>query len=29
MSDIWILLAVLAAWIVLQRWLLPRCGVST
>ncbi len=29
MSDILILAAVLAAWIVLNRWLLPRLGVPT
>jgi len=28
MSDYWILI-VIAAYIVLQRWLLPRFGVQT
>jgi hypothetical protein len=29
MSDILILLAVVAAWFVLQRWILPRLGIRT
>ncbi|MGC8643826.1 MAG: hypothetical protein ACP5XB_28530 [Isosphaeraceae bacterium] len=29
MSDFLILGAVLAAWIVLNRWLLPKMGVPT
>jgi hypothetical protein len=29
MSDLLVLIAVLAGWIVLNRWLLPRMGVST
>lgn len=29
MKDILIVLAVLAAWILLNRWVLPRLGVPT
>jgi hypothetical protein len=29
MSDIWLIVGVLAAWIVLNRWVLPRMGVPT
>jgi hypothetical protein len=29
MSDGLLLLALLAAWIVLQNWILPRFGVPT
>lgn len=29
MKDFLVLLAVLAVWTVLQRWLLPRFGVPT
>lgn len=29
MRDFFVLLAVLAVWTVLQRWLLPRFGVPT
>ena len=29
MSDWMLLLALLAAWIVLQNWILPRFGVPT
>ena len=29
MSDWMMLLALLAAWIVLQNWILPRFGVPT
>jgi len=29
MKDLLILLAVLAAWILLNRWVLPRLGVPT
>ncbi len=29
MGDLWILLGVLAVWFVLNRWILPRLGVST
>jgi hypothetical protein len=29
MSDFLILAAVLAGWIILNRWLLPRMGVPT
>ncbi len=29
MSDLWILLGVVAVWFVLNRWILPRLGVTT
>lgn len=29
MSDVWTPLAVLAAWFVLNAWVLPKFGVST
>ena len=29
MSDVWILLIILGAWILLQTWILPRFGVPT
>lgn len=29
MNDILIMVAFLAAWVLLQRWLLPRLGVPT
>lgn len=29
MSDIWILLAIVAVWFVVNRWVLPRLGIST
>jgi len=29
MSEIVLLIAFLAAWIVLNRWILPRLGVAT
>jgi hypothetical protein len=29
MKDLLIVLAVLAAWILLNRWVLPRLGVPT
>jgi len=29
MNDLILFLAFLAAWILLQRWLLPRFGVPT
>ncbi len=28
-NDIWILLAFLAGWFVLNRWILPRAGIPT
>jgi len=28
MSGFWLII-VLAAWVILQRWILPRFGVST
>jgi len=27
--DVWTLIALLAAWFVLQTWVLPRFGVPT
>lgn len=29
MNDIWILLAIVAVWFVVNRWVLPRLGIST
>ncbi len=29
MSEILLLIGFLAAWIIINRWLLPRLGVST
>ena len=29
MKEIWIPLAILAAWILLNAWILPKFGVST
>lgn len=29
MKDFLILLAIFAGWFVLQRWVLPACGVQT
>jgi hypothetical protein len=29
MDDFWWYLLILAGWIVLQRWVLPKAGVST
>jgi hypothetical protein len=29
MNDIWVPIVVLAVWIVLQVWVLPRLGVPT
>ena len=29
MSDLLVMLAFLAAWVLLQTWLLPRLGVPT
>lgn len=29
MSDVWIILAIVAVWFVVNRWVLPRLGVST
>jgi hypothetical protein len=29
MNSAWLLLGILAAWLVLQRFVLPRFGVST
>jgi len=27
--DIWIILGVVAVWIILQKWILPKMGIST
>jgi len=27
--DIWIVLGIVAVWIILQKWILPKMGVST
>jgi len=27
--DIWIILGVVAAWVILQKWILPKMGIST
>ncbi len=29
MDDVTTIIAVLAGWFILQRWILPRMGVST
>ena len=29
MTDVWLILAVVAIWIVLNLWVLPKFGVST
>lgn len=29
MKDIWLPLAILAGWLVLNLWILPRFGVKT
>ncbi len=29
MNDLWILLGIVAVWFVVNRWVLPRLGVST
>jgi len=29
MNDFWVFLAIFAAWFILQRYVLPRLGVST
>ena len=29
MDDVATIIAVLAGWFILQRWILPRMGVST
>ena len=29
MNDFWIIPVVVAAWFLIQGWLLPRLGVST
>ena len=29
MENWWLILVVIGGWVVLQRWILPRLGVST
>ncbi len=29
MSDIWVFVLFFAGWIILQRWILPKLGIST
>ncbi len=29
MNDLWLLLIILAVWIAINRWLLPKLGVPT
>jgi hypothetical protein len=29
MKDLWIVLLIVAAWLALQLWILPRLGVPT
>jgi hypothetical protein len=29
MGELFLLLGVVAAWYILNRWILPRCGVQT
>jgi hypothetical protein len=29
MSDVWVMIGVVVAWIVLNRWVLPKLGVPT
>ncbi len=29
MNDVFILVGIIAAWVILQRWILPRLGVRT
>lgn len=29
MEDLWVLLLIVAAWYVIQGWILPRIGVPT
>ncbi len=29
MNDLWLLLIILAVWIAINRWLLPKMGVPT
>jgi len=29
MNDLWLPLAVIAGWMALQLWILPKMGVST
>jgi len=29
MSDIWVMIGVVVAWVVLNRWFLPKLGVPT
>jgi len=27
--DIWLMLGIVAVWVILQKWILPRLGVPT
>jgi hypothetical protein len=29
MTDLWIIVAIVAGWLVLNLWVLPKLGVST
>ncbi len=29
MAETWVFVGILAAWVILNRWLLPRMGVPT
>jgi len=29
MKELWVPIVILAAWLILQLWLLPKLGVST
>ncbi len=29
MKNLWILLVIIGAWVVLNRWVLPKLGIST
>lgn len=29
MNEMWIMFAILAGWIALQMWILPRFGIET
>ncbi len=29
MENLWILLVIIGGWVVLNRWVLPKLGIST
>jgi hypothetical protein len=29
MSNVWVMIGLIVAWIILNRWLLPKLGVPT